>query len=175
MCDNSEPFLDNMVQCETLWNNSEVQTINQSSIAPISPLEPGSMVRPPNQCSTAKPMKQLHDINGPSVMLMSMEEGWVKDMCFETEGCNWGGWTDWWQCSMYIQYDVLTLSRHLLLISSSFSIWDHLVQHIVTHCKADFSNMVQCGTLLSHSVHYCQKSETAIIDCTHNHHYSALS
>ena len=30
------------------------QSINQTSIAPISPAKPGSVARQPNQCSTAK-------------------------------------------------------------------------------------------------------------------------
>ena len=36
----------------------ENQSINQTSIAPISPAKPGSVARQPNQCSTAKSREQ---------------------------------------------------------------------------------------------------------------------
>ena len=42
------------------------QSINQTSIAPISPAKPGSVARQLNQCSTAKSQKQFHNINKPS-------------------------------------------------------------------------------------------------------------
>ena len=38
------------------------QSINQTSIAPISPTKPGSMAWQPNQCSTAKSRKQFRNI-----------------------------------------------------------------------------------------------------------------
>ena len=42
------------------------QSINQTSIAPISPERPGSVAWQPNQCSIAKSMTQFHGINGLS-------------------------------------------------------------------------------------------------------------
>ena len=39
------------------------QSINQTSVAPISPVKPGSVARQPNQCSTAKSRKQFRNIN----------------------------------------------------------------------------------------------------------------
>ena len=39
------------------------QSINQTSITPISPVKPGSVARQPNQCSTAKSRKQFRNIN----------------------------------------------------------------------------------------------------------------
>ena len=41
------------------------QLINQTSVAPISPAKPGSLGRQPNQCSTAKSIKQFRNINRP--------------------------------------------------------------------------------------------------------------
>ena len=38
----------------------------------ISPAEPGSLARQPNRCSTAKSIKQLRNINGPSVVPVSI-------------------------------------------------------------------------------------------------------
>ena len=43
------------------------QSINQTSIAPISPAKPGSVGRQPNQCSTAKSRKQFRNINRPPI------------------------------------------------------------------------------------------------------------
>ena len=48
------------------------QSINQTSIAPISPAKPGSVARQPNQYSTAKSRKQLRSINRPWGMPVSM-------------------------------------------------------------------------------------------------------
>ena len=50
------------------------QSIKQISIAPISMAKPGSVPQQSNQCSTAKLMKQFHDINGLSGVLLSMGE-----------------------------------------------------------------------------------------------------
>ena len=41
------------------------QSINQTSIAPISPVKPGSVAGQPNQCSTAKSRKHFRNINRP--------------------------------------------------------------------------------------------------------------
>ena len=41
------------------------QSINQTSIAPISPVKPGSLAQQPNQFSTAKSRKQFRDMNRP--------------------------------------------------------------------------------------------------------------
>ena len=41
------------------------QSINQTSIAPISPAKPGLVARQPNQCSTAKSRNQFRNINRP--------------------------------------------------------------------------------------------------------------
>ena len=49
-------------------------SINQSSIAPISPAKPGSVARQPNQCSTAKSRKQFRNINRPWGVTVSMGE-----------------------------------------------------------------------------------------------------
>ena len=70
-------------------------TINQTSIAPISPAKSGSVVRQPNQCWTAKSRKQFHNVNRPSGMPVSMG-GKAKSKrcvvrCFWN---NWNGWTD---------------------------------------------------------------------------------
>ena len=48
--------------------------IKQTSIAPISLALPDSVARQLNQSSTAKSMKQFHNINGPSGMMVSMGE-----------------------------------------------------------------------------------------------------
>ena len=48
--------------------------INQISIAPISLAMPGSVAQQPNQCSTAKLMKQFHSINRPSGVPVSKRE-----------------------------------------------------------------------------------------------------
>ena len=50
------------------------QSINQLSIAPISPMKPGSVARQPNQCLTAKSRKQFRNINRPWEMTVSMGE-----------------------------------------------------------------------------------------------------
>ena len=50
------------------------QSINQTSIAPISPAKPSSVVRQPNQCSTAKSRKQFRNINRPWAVTVSMGE-----------------------------------------------------------------------------------------------------
>ena len=41
------------------------QSINKTSIAPISLVKPGSVARQPDQCSTAKSRKQFRNINRP--------------------------------------------------------------------------------------------------------------
>ena len=48
------------------------QSINQTSIAPISPAKPGSVTQRPNQCSTAKSRKQFRNINRPWGVTVSM-------------------------------------------------------------------------------------------------------
>ena len=57
-----------------LIDQSINQSANQTSIAPISPVKPGSMARQQNQRSTVKLRKQFHDINRPSGMPVSMGE-----------------------------------------------------------------------------------------------------
>ena len=65
-----------------LWPRSSVsinQSINQSTNQPNFysaniPVKPGSVVRQPNQCSTAKSKKQFRNINRPSSLLVSMGE-----------------------------------------------------------------------------------------------------
>ena len=47
-------------------------SINQISIAPISPAYPGSVARHPNQCSTAKSMMQFHNVNRSLGMMVSI-------------------------------------------------------------------------------------------------------
>ena len=54
------------------------QSINQISIAPISPAKPGSVARQRNQCPTANSRKQFHNINRPSGMPVSMRERWSQ-------------------------------------------------------------------------------------------------
>ena len=61
------------------WTNFKIemsanQSIKQTSTAPISPGKPGSVARQPNPCSTAKSRKQLHHINGPWGVIVSMGE-----------------------------------------------------------------------------------------------------
>ena len=48
-----------VVQCIAVRIVSINQSINQTSIASISPAKPGSKARQPNQCSTAKSRKQF--------------------------------------------------------------------------------------------------------------------
>ena len=48
---------------EGIVNQSINQSINQISIAPISPAKPGSVARQPNQCSTVKLKKQFRSID----------------------------------------------------------------------------------------------------------------
>ena len=50
------------------------QSINQTSIAPISLAKPGSVARQPNQCSRAKSRKQFRNMNRQSGMPISMGE-----------------------------------------------------------------------------------------------------
>ena len=61
------------------------QSINHISIAPIS------LAWHPNQCSSAKSMKQLHNVNRKSGMPVPRRKGQVKKICLETfpEGGNW--------------------------------------------------------------------------------------
>ena len=62
---------------------SVIQSINQTSIAPISPAKPGSVAQQPNQCSTAKSKKQFHNINRPLGMPVSMEERPSQRECLQ--------------------------------------------------------------------------------------------
>ena len=48
------------------------QSMNQTSIVPISPVKPGSVAQQPNQCSTAKSRKQFRNINRPWGVAVSM-------------------------------------------------------------------------------------------------------
>ena len=48
------------------------QSINQTSIASISPAKPGSVARQPNQWSTAKSRKRFRNINRPWGVTVSM-------------------------------------------------------------------------------------------------------
>ena len=77
-------------------NQSINQSINQTSITPISPVKPGSVARQPNQCSTAKSRKQFRNINRPWGVPVSMGGGQIKEMYLQIflEGSNWTGWTD---------------------------------------------------------------------------------
>ena len=50
------------------------QSINQTSISPISPAKPGSAAPQPNQCSTVKSRKQFRNINMPLGMQVSIGE-----------------------------------------------------------------------------------------------------
>ena len=62
-------------------NAEKNQSINQISLAPVSLVWPGSMAWHPNQCSTAKLMKQIHNINRSLGMPVSMgERPGQKDM-----------------------------------------------------------------------------------------------
>ena len=73
----------------------DYQSINQISIALISPAKPVSVARQPNQCSTAKPRKQLCNINRSSGMLVSMgERPNQRDLSSDVERSHWNGWTD---------------------------------------------------------------------------------
>ena len=78
---------------------SNVDTsIHQISIAPISPAKPDSVAQKPNRCSTAKLMKQFHNINGVSGMLESMGEKAKSKRCafrcFLEVATEMAGWTD---------------------------------------------------------------------------------
>ena len=66
------------------------QSINQTSIAPISPAKPGSEARQPNQCSTAKSRKQFRNINRLWGVTVPMGGGQIKEMCLQIflEGSN---------------------------------------------------------------------------------------
>ena len=50
------------------------QSINQTSIVPISPAKPGSVARQPNQCSAAKSRRQFRNINRPWGVTVSVGE-----------------------------------------------------------------------------------------------------
>ena len=50
------------------------QSINQTSIAPISPAKPGSVARQPNQCSTAKSRKQFRKVTYQDLIIMMENE-----------------------------------------------------------------------------------------------------
>ena len=58
-------FITNKEEFSLIWIS--FQSINQTSIAPISPAKPGSVTIQPNQCSTAKSRKQFHNINRPFI------------------------------------------------------------------------------------------------------------
>ena len=87
---------------EALWAalsqfNSIYQSINQISIAPITPAKPGSVAQQPNQCSTAKLKKQLCNINRPSGMLVSMGDRPSQRCvfrCFLRVAAEMAEWTD---------------------------------------------------------------------------------
>ena len=66
----------------SLMHYSDNQSINQSSIASISPENPGSVAWQSNWCSMAKLMKRFRNINGSSGMLVYMGKGQVKEICF---------------------------------------------------------------------------------------------
>ena len=71
--------------------------MNQTSIAPISPVKPGSVARQPNQCSTAKSRKQFRNINRPWGVMVSMGKGQIKEMClliFLKVATELAEWTD---------------------------------------------------------------------------------
>ena len=50
-------------QDKEIMSTTRVNSINQSSIAPISPAKPGSVARQSYQCSTAKSRKHFRNIN----------------------------------------------------------------------------------------------------------------
>ena len=56
------------------WRYFTLFYINQTSIAPISPVKPGSVAWQPNQFSTAKSRKQFRNINRPWRVTLSMGE-----------------------------------------------------------------------------------------------------
>ena len=73
------------------------QSINQTSIVPISPAKPGSVARQRNQCSTAESRKQFRNIKRPwGVWRYLWGKGQIKEMCLQIflEGRNWTCWTD---------------------------------------------------------------------------------
>ena len=69
-------YADMLGKDSILLNNNiyYFQSINQISIAPISPAKPGSVARQPNQCSTAKSRKQFCNISRSRGMQASMGE-----------------------------------------------------------------------------------------------------
>ena len=60
------------------FHSSINRSINQTSIAPISPAKPGSVARQPNQCSTAKSRKHFRNINRPWGVMVSNGRGEAK-------------------------------------------------------------------------------------------------
>ena len=64
----------NAVACTCGSKQQIYQSINQTSITPISPAKPGSVARQPNQCSTAKSRKQFRNIDRPWAMTVSIGE-----------------------------------------------------------------------------------------------------
>ena len=63
-----------MCKFSSLWVLSINQSINQTTIAPISPAKTGSVAVQPNQCSTAKSRKQFYNINRQRAVTVSMGE-----------------------------------------------------------------------------------------------------
>ena len=89
MNSNSPVFLVHLLWPGTLprylgkyFNN---QLINQISVVPISPLQPGSEAQQLNQYSTAKLMKRFHNSNGAHRSCWCLwEEGQAKEMSWNT-------------------------------------------------------------------------------------------
>ena len=53
------------------WDTNANQSINQTSIVPISPAKPGSVAQQANQCSTAKSSKQFRKWGANTFILLS--------------------------------------------------------------------------------------------------------
>ena len=111
------------------------------SIVPISSAKPGSVVRQPNQCSTAKSKKQFHNINRPWSMTVSVGEGQVKEMCLQMllEGRNWSGWTN-------RQRQVVQKKRDTRLKSSSACVGlDHRYWQIIIVVWSQWTGWEWCS------------------------------
>ena len=59
------------------------QSINQISIALMSPAKPGSVVRQPNQCATAKSRKLSVTSTGHRACRYLLGKGQVEKMCLQ--------------------------------------------------------------------------------------------
>ena len=79
-----------------ITNGTINRSINEISMVPISLARPGLEVLQPNQCSTAKSVKQFRNINRPSGVLVSIGERPSQRMCLQMflEGSYWNGWND---------------------------------------------------------------------------------